>query len=295
MITRDLYFPLYRGNVGDISELDIFSSIREPFRKFARDVCNRNSKILLISKSNIIGALTLAPIEAVFLDSAIPYRRRFTDQSPDSETIVHVLEDPVKGKDPNNEIAISEFVVEGLRGSSGDSRKGPLCTVAQAHFLANEINPGSVRLRRLRPWILSGNWIGNSLDRAYDPVYSFLRDFLSEQGVIRVVPVTEVKSPESGNYPWIEDTELLRATDLWQTSNLEKREKIMAELAMPIFDSKAPSTVRVEELLWHCVIGPNWESDLSSQIFRANSFWNKKKPVEAANEIADLLVSKGQI
>jgi len=281
--------------VRDISELDIFSAIREPFHHFAREVCNRKKKILLISEPNIRGALTLAPIEAALLDSGLPYRRRFNNQSPDSGTFVRVAENSGMGRASNNGIVISEFVVEGLRGSSGDSRKGPLCTVAQAHLLATEINPSSERLRRLRPWILSGNWICDSLDRAYDPVYSFLRDYLSEQGVIRVVPVTEVKSPESGNYPWIEDTELWRVTDLWQTSNLDKRERMMGELAMPIFNSKAPSTTRVEELLWHCVMAPNWESDLSSQIFRANTFWDTKKPLEAANEIADLLVSVGQI
>jgi len=281
--------------VRDISELDIFSTIRESFRNFAREVCNTKKKILLISEPNIKGALTLAPIEAVLLDSGLPYRRRFNYQSPDSGTFVRVAEDSGIGRASNNGIVISEFVVEGLRGSSGDSRKGPLCTVAQAHLLATEINPSSERLRRLRPWILSGNWISDSLDRAYDPVYSFLRDYLSEQGVIRVVPVTEVKSPESGNYPWIEDTELCRVTDLWQTSNLDKRERLMGELAKPIFKSKVPSTTRVEELLWHCIIAPNWESDLSSQIFRANSFWDTKKPIEAANEIADLLVSVGQI
>ena len=279
----------------DISELDVFSPIREPFRNFAREVCDRKKKILLISQPNITGALAIAPIEAALLDSGLPYRRRFTNQSPDSETFVHVAQDSGKGRTLNDGIVISEFVVEGLRGSSGDSKKGPLSTVAQAHFLATEINPSSERLRRLRPWILSGNWVGDSLDRAYDPVYSFLRDYLSEQGVIRVVPVTEVESPESGNYPWIEDAELWRMTDIWQSSDLEKRERIMGELAMPIFNSTIPSTTRVEELLWHCVIAPNWESDLSSQIFRANSFWDTKKPVEAANKIADLLVSTGQI
>ena len=279
----------------DISELDVFSPIREPFRNFAREIRDRKKKIFLISQPNITGALAIAPIEAALLDSGLPYRRRFTNQSPDSETFVHVAEDSGKGRTLNDGIVISEFVVEGLRGSSGDSRKGPLCTVAQAHFLATEINPSSQRLRRLRPWILSGNWVGDSLDRAYDPVYSFLRDYLSEQGVIRVVPVTEVESPESGNYPWIEDAELWRMTDIWQSSDLEKRERIMGELAMPIFNSKVPSTTRVEELLWHCVIAPNWESDLFSQIFKANLFWDTKQPVEAANEIADLLVSIGQI
>ena len=69
----------------------------------------------------------------------------------------------------------------------------------------------------------------------------------------------------------------------------------MGELAMPIFNSKVISTTRVEELLWHCVIAPNWDSDLSSQISRAKSLWDVKTPLEAANEIADLLVSIGQI
>ena len=279
----------------DLTELDVFSPIREQFRSFAREVRLEKKKIILISRSNIRGVLTLAPIEAALLDSAIPYRRRFANQSSESETFVRVGEDSGEGGVTNNEIVLSELVVEGLRGSLGDSKKGPLCTVAQAHCLATEINPSSERLRRLRPWLLSGNWIGDSLDRAYDPVYSFLRDYLSGQGVIRVVPVTEVESPEYGNYPWISHTELRRATNLWPNSNLEKRERIMGKLAMPIFNSRSPSTTRVEELLWHCVIAPNWDSDLSSQIFRANSFWDRKKPTEAANEIADLLVSTGQI
>ena len=51
----------------DISELDVFSSIREPFRDFAREVCNRKKKILLISEPNIRGALTLAPSRPHFL------------------------------------------------------------------------------------------------------------------------------------------------------------------------------------------------------------------------------------
>ena len=83
--------------MGDIAELDVFSSIREPFRNFAREVCNRKRKILLISQPNIRGALTLAPIEAALLDSGLPYRRRFTDQSPNSETFVHVAEDSGRG------------------------------------------------------------------------------------------------------------------------------------------------------------------------------------------------------
>ena len=278
-----------------LADKEIFSSIREPFRNFASYVRNSKKKILLISKPNIRGALALAPIEAALLDSGIPYRRRFTDRRPDSAPFVNVVGDIGKGTASNNGIVISEFIVEGLKGSSGDSRKGPLSTVAQAHYLASEINTSSERLRMMRPWLLSGNWIGDSLDRTYDPVYSFLRDHLSEQGVIRVIPVTEVKSPELGILSWIEGTQLRGASDVWHTSDLEKREQIMGDLVKPILHSKAPSTTRLEELLWHCIIAPNWDSDLSSQIFVANSFWENKTPLEAATDITDRLVSKGQI
>ena len=281
--------------MGSLADQDIFSSIRESFRNFSRGLSLRKQTLLLISEPNMSGALSLAPIEAALLDAGIPYRRRFTDQNPDSEPFIQVVENLEKPRSPMDGIVISASIVEGLRGSSGDSRKGPLCTVVQAHYMASEINPSSERLRRMRPWILSGNWISDSLDNTYDPVYSFLRDYLSEQGAIRVVPVTEVKSPEFRNFPWLDDSVLENASNEWQSSDLENRERIMGNLVTPIFALNSPSTTRAEELLWHCVLGPSWDSDLSSQIFRAHSIWERKTPVEAASTIADALVSKGEI
>ena len=57
----------------------------------------------------------------------------------------------------------------------------------------------------------------------------------------------------------------------------------------------SPSTARTEELLWHCVIGPGWASDIASQISVAQYLWESKPPIEAASIVADSLVSSGEI
>jgi|TARA_Y100001970_G_scaffold232695_1_gene289753 hypothetical protein len=147
----------------------------------------------------------------------------------------------------------------------------------------------------MRPWILSGNWINEALDTTYDPVFSSLRDHLSAEGSIRVIPVTEVPNVHFNNYPWLERSELEEANSKWGNSELENRERIMEKLVRPILNRNSPSTARTEELLWHCVIGPGWASDIASQISVAQYLWESKPPIEAASIVADSLVSSGEI
>jgi len=274
---------------------DIFSSIRESIQSFARTISRGNKKILLTSKPTLEGALAIAPVEAALLDSRIPYRRSFSDIAPDSEPFIRISDSNEIVKSGLIGISLSTIIVEGLRGRFGDSRKGPLSTVAQAHALASEINPLSPRLRRMRPWAISGNWINDALDTTYDPVYSSLRDYLSAEGSIRVVPITEVQEFDAKNYFWINPTKIHSASKLWPESDLEGREKIMKELIEPVLFSNSPSTSRIEELLWHCVLGTGWETDLASQISFATLNWEIKKPMKSASLLADSLLSKGQI
>jgi hypothetical protein len=147
----------------------------------------------------------------------------------------------------------------------------------------------------MRPWILSGNWINEALDTAYDPVFSFLRDYLSAEGSIRVIPMTEVPILDFNNYYWLEHLEIEEASKEWVTSELEIREIIMRRLVSPVLHSKLPSTARVEELLWHCVLGSGWESDLASQISLALSNWESNSSTEAASIVTDSLVSSGMV
>ena len=276
-------------------EQDIFSSVREPIQIFANDAISRRQSIMLVSKPNLEGSLSLAPIEAALLDAGIPYKRRFTQDDPDHSPFIRISNGMDTTKTDSSGLSLSTTIVDGLRGRLGDFRKGPLSAVAQAHVLAMSINPNSHRLRRMRPWILSGNWINGALETTYDPVYSSLRDHLSTEGSIRVIPVTEVTNPHFNNYSWLERSEIEEATSKWANSELETREIIMGSLARPVLNSRLPSTARVEELLWHCVLGPGWESDLASQISMAQSNWENFTPIKAASIVADSLVNSGEM
>ncbi len=276
-------------------EQEIFSPVRDSIKFFASESTRGSKPILLVSEPNLEGSLSLAPIEAALLDAEIKYKRRFTKSDPDSYPFIRISGDMIDTKKESSGLLLSTTIVDGLRGRLGDLRKGPLSAVAQAHVLAMEINPQSPRLRRMRPWILSGNWINEALDTTYDPVYSSLRDHLSADGSIRVTPVTEVPSPHFNNYPWLERSKIEEATREWGNSDSEYREEIMGSLVMPVLNSRLPSTARSEELLWHCVLGPGWGSDLASQISIAELNWENKTPIEAASIVTDSLISSGKI
>jgi hypothetical protein len=281
--------------VESLIEQDIFSPVRDSIQSFANEVISSSNPILLVSKPNFEGSLSLAPIEAALLDARIPYKRRFSKSNPDYAPFIQITDDIASPITELSGLSLSTTIVDGLRGRFGDFRKGPLSAVAQAHVLAMELNPQSLRLRRMRPWMLSGNWINEALDTTYDPVYSSLRDHLSAEGSIRVIPAPEVPNLHFNNYPWLEPSEIEEATREWGNSELENREKIMERLVRPVLHSRLPSTSRTEELLWHCVLGSGWETDMASQISLALNNWENNTPIDAASIVADSLVSTGEM
>tara|TARA_B100000029_G_C17405771_1_gene898823 strand:- start:205 stop:1059 length:855 start_codon:yes stop_codon:yes gene_type:complete len=284
--------------VRQLIEHQVFSSVRDNLQDSSRELSTAKGTVLLLSNPSLNGALSLAPIEASLIDEEIPYRRRFSRTGPSLHISITIIDDPSIERLPEPSspgIILAPVTVEGLRGRLGDSRKGTLSTVAQAHVIAQCISPSSPRLRRMRPWVLSGNWIGGALDTTYDPVYSALRDFLSNEGSIRVVPVTEVPSPEDENYEWLEPGAIANISNEWESLDLEKRAESMDSLAEPAILRNVPSTARLEELLWHCILAPEWKSDLASQITRASNYWDRKTSKDASSELVDSLISKGTL
>ncbi len=273
-----------------------FYSIRESLERSAEGFTKATKSILILSPPTLKGALSIAPLEASLIDENIPYRRRFSSENPSSSIFIKIVEAPeIKNEGVVNYsgTTISPQTVEGLRGKKGDSRKGTLSTVAQAHALAQIISPSSQRLRRMRPWVLSGNWIDGALDTTYDPVYTSLRDFLSEEGSIKVVPVTEIPNPEKRNYEWIEEGELARISKIWNSLDMNQKEIAMDSLAEPAIVRNTPTTARLEELIWHCIIGVDWQTDLASQMLKLSEIWRESDQRNSASVIADLLISKG--
>ena len=141
----------------------------------------------------------------------------------------------------------------------------------------------------------SGNWLASALDNTYDAVYSTLRDYLSLEGTVQIVPLTEVQELNLGNYPWLEKSKFSEISKGWNSMNLQERQKTLFVLIRDCLQMSTPSTSRLEELVWHCVIGTGWESDLASQILLANSFWDSLTPIEAASEVTDQIVGSGII
>ncbi|MEC9001007.1 MAG: hypothetical protein VX779_00445 [Candidatus Thermoplasmatota archaeon] len=275
------------------------SGVRDLLSSASDSIRSSPSPVLLLAAPSLQGALAVAPIEAALLDSGLPYRRRFRMESPTVTPCIHFLgpgdySGPVLSNDPFS-LSISGTVVDGLAGHQGDSRKGPLTAVAQAHALAEAISPQGQRTRRLRPWAVSGNWLNSALDTTYDPVFTNLRDTLVEDGSIRVVPLPEVPNPNISNNSWIDSEALEAVSSRWQSLDMEGRARALSHLLRPGLSRSTPSTARMEEIGWHCVMGPGWSTDLAGQIATAAVYWKSDTAVVAANKVADSLIREGII
>ena len=253
---------------------------------------------MLLAAPSLIGALSIAPIEAAFLDLGLPYRRRFKLEPPSDGSWIHIL-GPAQDTGPeyNSEpprLSLGVALVDGLVSSSGDARRGPLTTVAQAHAIAQSLAPDGLLVRSLRPWLISGNWLHSALDTTYDPVFTALRDMLVEEGTVRIATMPEVPSIELSNTPWVDELALEAVSSKWSDLDMEGKARALSHLMRPAISRSTPSTARMEELGWHRVVGPNRDSDLASEILRAARLWKKGSANLAAHSFVDSLLSTGK-
>lgn len=270
----------------------ILSNAADQFR-------NSSTTILILAAPSLQGALAIAPLEAALVDAGLPYRRRFRLEAPAEGSWVHIL-GPADQSGPRlslmpTQLSMAGTVVDGLKGHQGDSRKGPLTAVVQSHALAQAICPDGVRIRRLRPWAISGNWLHSALDTTYDPVFTALRDTLVEDGSIRVVPLPEVPEPNIAGSTWIDSAALDAVSSRWPSLDLEGRARALSHLMRPALSRSTPSTARLEEIGWHCVLGPGWSTDLAGQIASAAALWKEFPAAVAAGKVTDSLLRQGVI
>ena len=266
-------------------ETELLTPVAGVLSQAADELRSCNETILLLAAPSLPGALAIAPIEAALVDAGLPYRRRFRLEAPSEGAWVHIL-GPAEESGPRlasgpPQLTLAGVVVDGLTGHQGDARKGPLTAVAQAHALAQAICPGGARVRRLRPWAISGNWLHSALDTTYDPVFTALRDALVKEGSIRVVPLPEVPEPNVSANSWIDPTALDAIASRWATLDLEGRARALSHLMRPGLARSTPSTARLEEIGWHCVLGPGWSTDLAGQVSSAAGLW-KENPAPVA-------------
>ncbi len=280
-------------------EAEPLAPVSETLSQAADQLRSSNTTILLLAAPSLQGALAIAPLEAALVDAGLPYRRRFRLEAPSDGSWVHIL-GPADESGPRLssnplQLSLSGTVVEGLTGHQGDSRKGPLTAVAQSHALAQAICPDGARIRRLRPWAISGNWLHSALDTTYDPVFTALRDALVQDGSIKVVPLPEVPEPNISASTWIDPAALDAVASRWPSLDKEGRARALSHLMRPALSRSTPSTARLEEIGWHCVLGPGWSTDLAGQITSAADLWKENPAAVAAGRVVDSLLRRGVI
>ena len=280
-------------------EAEPLAPVSEILSQAADQLRSSNTTILLLAAPSLQGALAIAPLEAALVDAGVPYRRRFRLEAPSEGSWVHLLgpadESGPKLSSNPLQLSLAGTVVDGLTGHQGDSRKGPLTAVAQSHALAQAICPDGARIRRLRPWVISGNWLHSALDTTYDPVFTALRDTLVQDGSIKVVPLPEVPEPNISASTWIDPAALDAVTSRWPSLDMEGRARALSHLMRPALSRSTPSTARLEEIGWHCVLGPGWSTDLAGQITSAAGLWKENPAAVAAGRVTDSLLRRGVI
>ncbi len=273
-----------------------FRNISETLVTASQEINRLRDSILLLCEPTLSGALSIAAIESSLIDNGQSYRRKFSTVEPDKGSWIKIIDDiSTRTKLQTNpfRLTISTLIVEGLTGHKGDPKKGPLTSVAQSHALAQLISPHGSRTRRLRPWLVSGNWINSALDHTYDPLYTALRDLLSDDGVIRVVPIPEVPEPNVSEYEWMDIDALNAVSSRWVTLDMEGRARALSHLVRSSLIRSTPSTSRLEEIVWHCIMAPGWSTDLAGQISSARKFWDDDSPNIATSKLIDKLIGEG--
>ena len=284
----------------DLISTDLFAGVEKTITTGISQLMEQGQRISIISDANLLGALSIAPLEASLIDSNFPYRRRIGNIDytiPGNSIVIHNYGD-TKGVLWDNEkkiLSISETLSPALSGHLGDDKIGPLTTVAMCHSIAQLISPSGVLVRKIRPWAISGNWIHACMDMTYDPVYSSLKELLTLEGSIRVIPIPEVPSPNVDSLDFIDGNSLIDISDRWGSMGEEGRARSLSHLCRGALDSTSPSTSRLEEIVWNCILASGWEADLASQIRASSMIWNNKNPKLATSEAIDRLLRSGRL
>lgn len=284
----------------DLISIELFTGVEKTIRTGISQLIEQGQRISIISDANLLGALSIAPLEASLIDSNLPYRRRIgkiDNAVPRYSIIIHNNGD-ARGVSWDNEkkvLSISETLSPALSGHLGDDKIGPLTTVAMCHSIAQLISPSGVLVRKIRPWAISGNWIHACMDMTYDPVYVSLKELLTLEGTIRVVPIPEVPSPNVDGLDFIDENSLIDISGRWGSMGEEGRARTLSHLCRGALDSTSPSTSRLEEIVWNCILASGWEVDLASQIRASSITWKDKNPKIATSEAIDMLLRLGRL
>jgi hypothetical protein len=259
-------------------DLPAFESSAPILREGALKLRTSPSSVTILGQLSEVNIITSAILEGAMLDAGIPYQRRLRDDvTIPKGPCIHIQQENQSSIPPVNNnplyVSLCPVDVDALVSNTGDVRRGVLSTVALAGALAESISPKGEITTLVRPWILAGNWLSDALEHTYDPVYTVLRDYLSQSNAIRVVPLPEVPDSDPRTLPGVDAVAVSAIRDRWGKLDLEGRAQALSHLLKPILISDLPSTARFEELGWHRIMSTGWEKDLASQLIDFTEKW----------------------
>ena len=287
-------------NVGMQSwhDFEEFSVIRETLLN-ALPIFEGKDTLTLVAPCNLGGVLAVAHLEAACIDAGIPYRRKFLAGDDNLQFNQAILVQDSEGISSSifkdGCLCLNPMEMEFDLGSSGLRRNGVMEEVCQSAILASMVASNGALVKRLRPWALAGSWLRNTMDNAFDAQYSRIKELLSQEGTIRLVPMVEVEDCDLLSLSGISESLLQRMKRHWPKMDLAQRSSAMSDLMLPALEADSPSTARIEELGWLRVLSADWNSDMATMLGRIQRDWpNDGLGVHCAR-LVDQLLSTGKL
>ena len=276
-------------------ELEIFEIISNVLHE-ASSTLSASGSINLHSEPTLIGILGLAQIESAVIDAGIAYRRQFLipGEVVEENSIVISSDSETRWDSESKILVIGPIAVQSPMGNDMKMRTGVLESTSQAAACAALMAPEGHRVRRQRGWLCGGQWLRDTMDQVYDPIWATLRDHLRDEGSVRTLPLPEVESIAEEELPGLSSHSLNRLRKSWPTMDYELRSSALSELMVIVSTSSNQSVPRIEELGWHRVYSGSWPTDLASMLYLERKQWPMEEGVvEHASNRLDALISTG--
>ncbi len=277
-------------------KLDLFAPVAEIILSAAEVLAGAPS-LTLICEPTLTGILGMAHIEAAALDSGLAYRRQISDKKDQScNSCIIISEDCETSWDSDSQVLVlGEVSVDSVMGHDMKTRTGVLESTSQAAAVAALLAADGQRVRRLRGWACAGQWLRDTLDQVYDPVWTRLRDHLKDEGSVRILPLPEVEMVAEDELPGLSARALKRLRKAWPTMDHHLRSSALSELMMTVVRTSGQSAPRIEELGWHRLSAGTWPSDLASMLHHEVVNWPNEDSIGHSMARLDALISDGHL
>ena len=277
----------------DLFSSPIFSQVSGLLEKHGERI-KQAEMVHISAPASLEGVLALGQLEAACLDVGLKYRRRlFTarhhlprDAPPAWTTEDSGLSVIVDAEEATWEVSelqekphvhLVPLITSVELGEQNRKLGGALDTVVQAAALAAYLAPNGRRVRKLRPYLSLGLWLGGAMDTSMDPIHTTMLNHLKEEGSVRIVPLPEVESPSPGMLPGLSERQLTRLSKVWTTMDVDERSLALSELILPCLTESELSTPRLEELVWHRMVVGEEKTDIASQAHTVKKAWPEEE------------------